>query len=699
MIGISSNSAGVLLLPDQEIGKYSPVDLIDGNSLDADETLYLYAAVQDWEEIEGDDSASIWGTASHNYWLARAVSLIRLAIEGLEKSIEERVLEEVEDILSTHVSSEKVLDHLLIAPLKKPDSPQGLVSVALSHGFSAVASILNELVNQQPLIRKFSEIWLSIPEECFNGLGMSRQDIWIKVVEICSIKKLISASCQDFKSKWDNLMFDLPSPQLRLGINRLGQEFYRRLFPQSKDEVLSPEPLVENSDSLYDYPKRQVSNYELYMRVKKQINAIETAVSQGNDRNANKFLNELMRMQVSSGDENYAVKSLCNIAQKSADNFRLDFERKCLEFALQLRSTDSWTLIQYGDHLKRSGEYEKALEELAKAEMSKTDAENGEVATSSMADVYAQQGEYEKSIDIYKTIPNWDRKAAVRTAIADNYRKMGRIEDAEIAYKELIGLIQEGALEKSTGTEARVLAGMAEIAKRRGHFENAIETYRKILMRNDLDIREVFIYEIGLCNVLKSAGNLDDAYVLVDKIIQDYPFARQARFIRAAILGLLGRPLEGLDYLHEDSGSCSWEEWKQHYFRGLLLFKLKRYADAKPNLVENFSKTIAVGEEKSILRMASALFSLMENKMSEADSILLELPPLSDCQAQYLSLVLKLHVAALKKDLDAANALRGAISNICIVDTRLQQAVKALDEENYPLALECETDAFLALAA
>jgi thioredoxin-like negative regulator of GroEL len=127
--------------------------------------------------------------------------------------------------------------------------------------------------------------------------------------------------------------------------------------------------------------------------------------------------------------------------------------------------------------------------------------------------------------------------------------------------------------------------------------------------------------------------------------------------------------------------------------------KLKRYGDAKKNLVEELPKAIASGEEKAILRMAAALWFLREGQTPEADGILSEIPDLYDCHTEYLSLVLKLHSATQKKDLATMDSLRERIAGLQVVDARLDKAVVALREGNFSLALTYETDALLKLAA
>jgi tetratricopeptide (TPR) repeat protein len=246
---------------------------------------------------------------------------------------------------------------------------------------------------------------------------------------------------------------------------------------------------------------------------------------------------------------------------------------------------------------------------------------------------------------------------------------------------------------------SRAQAGLAEIAKSQGRLENALGIYRGIIHREDIEDRDRIVYRLGLCNVLKLMGEFKQAYTVADEVIQEYPFAMHARFVRGSILGLIGQEAEGLKDLPESSGGRSWQEWVRHYYRGLLLFKLRRYEDAKKNLVEELPKAIAAGEEKAILRMAAALWFLREGKILEVDRILSDIPDLHDCHAQYLSLVLKLHLATRRSDLATTNSLRTRLAGINIKDITLEKAVTALTKGNFALALTYETDALLKLAA
>ena len=696
MIGISSRSAGVLLLPKPGTVEYVVLDVVGGREGDPVEAQYLYSAAQDWEEVEAPAAASLLETARSEYWLARTVSFLRLAIGGLERPLEKRVLEHVEEILGSRVSCEIALDRLLVAPLRDPRSPLAPARSALSYGFSAVASILDELAELQPLLRRLADIWLSLDEATFNHFPEPKEMIWTTVVEKCGMNGLLKAAGRrDFTAKWNLLAFHFSRPRSRSGIGMLGKELPRRLFPEKEEEEKIRDFQTEEAEPKpRDQPEREI-NYEVFERVKKQIAAIAQAVSQGRDEKAEKFLRELIHEQTSfSGGESYAVKSLCNIAQRCADMFRMDFEAICLDKARELNPCDAWALIQYGDHLKRVGDYDEAVTVFGQAEQ----FGESDVARSCVADVYSQQGDYAKAIRAYRAIPNWSDKPKVLSAIADNLRRMGRMQDAQDAYTELINSERQG-LPGFGGSAVRAEAGIAEIAKRQGRLDDALRTYQGILEQGGVDDRDRLVYRLSLCNILKLKEEFVEAYKVVDKIIQEYPFAMHARFLRGSILGLIGRELDGLKDVPENNASRSCQEWLRRYYRGLLLLKLERYEDARKNLVEELPKAIASAEDRNVLRMAASLWFLGKGETPEADGILSEIPDLYDCHAQYLLLVLKLHSATWKQDLATMDSLRARIAGLQVADAKLEKAVVALRKKDFSVALAYETDAFLKLAA
>ena len=696
MIALSSSSAGVLLLQKPGSDKYSVLDIVEGEEKDLIEAQYLYSAAQDWEEIEGIDASSLLMTATREYWLARSVSLIRLAIGGLDDALEKDVLESVDEMLVSRASSGEVLARLLVAPLRNPDSLQTLAQTALTCGFATIASILDELLELQPLLRRFTDLWLGLSPSTFSHFSEPREIIWMMIVEKGDLPQILRSRDRTFfTTKWNLLTFHFSTAQSRSGIQKIGEEICGRLFPNMavEDLTITYKEVDAEADPQIR-PGQRTENHEMFERVKKQVDSIEEAISQGDDVKAEKYLRDLVKDQTSSpGGEGYAVKSLCNIAQRCADMFRSDFEAICLTEARQLAPFDAWTLIQCGDYMKRVGNYDEALKTFKKAE------ELGEsiVAKSSEADVYSHQGEYEKAIHTYKTITDWHDISEVRTGIADNLRKMGCLGDAKSAYIELVELARLGTPGFSE-CGIRAQAGIAEIAKRTGDLDEALNIYKRILEHDRPNDRDRMFYQLGLCNVLKLKENFIEAHSVADEIIQEFPFNVQARFLRASILGLIGREQEGLTDLQESKDSRYSLEWLGRYYGGLLLLKLNRYDDAKRNLVEELPRAIASEDEKVVLRMAAALYYLAKNETFEADQILSTVSDQGDCHAQYLSLVLKLHSATQKEDSDTISSLKEKIAGLQ-VDEKLERAVVALDKRDFAGAITLETEAFLRFAA
>ena len=629
MIGISSNSAGILLFPTSNERKYHILDIITGEEKEPNDVQYIYSAAQDWKEIDGPDKEKILQKAISEYWLSRAVSLFRMALGGLEESLENRVFEHIEELAVGQTNPDKILNRLLIAPLIDPKSPQYLAKKALSNGFSTVASILDELADLQPLLQRFTDIWLNLDDHLFNQFEDQKNLIWRTILDKCSIKAILKTEHRkDFLNEWNLMTFHYSDPKSRSCISNLGNEISASLYP---DQYIDEGVNVTDKDYEIDSDLQnlnELTNFEAFEKVKKQIKAVDLAVSHGKDTKAEKFLRELVESQISyKGGKDHVVKSLCNIAQRSADMFRMDFESKCLNEACRINPSDEWTLIQYGNHLKKIGNYDKALDVFKKVQK----LGHSDVALASIADVYTHQGNFTKAICIYQSIPNWNEKTELLSGIADNLRKMGEFDDARKAYDKLLPI---------TEYPDRIMAGIAEIEKKQGRLEKAKQIYQDILDREDLVKRDQTIYRLALCNVLKLMEQFYEAYNIVDMVLIDFPFFMQARFIRGSLLGIIGRELEGLNDIPESKKTPSWEEWTRWYYRGLILLKLDRYEDARKNLVEELSKTLVVGEEKAILRMAAALWFLSKDKTTEAEEILSQLPNLFDCHVQYLSLVL-----------------------------------------------------------
>ncbi|MDA3822030.1 MAG: hypothetical protein PF450_05380 [Bacteroidales bacterium] len=225
MIGIISASTGALIFPEPGTKKNIVLDLIEGKKQDSNKAQYLYSAAQDWEEVEGPTIEVLLESATEEYRVAKSVSLVRMALGGLKKSLAKRVFQEVEELLDGRISTKKkVLARLLVAPLNTTDILISSTMLALSKGCSTIASLLDELEELQPLLHRFTDIWLGLPESIFENFMEPKEAIWVVVVEKGDIKQLLKAATgKNFTVQWNLLTFCFTSPQSRSGINSLAR--------------------------------------------------------------------------------------------------------------------------------------------------------------------------------------------------------------------------------------------------------------------------------------------------------------------------------------------------------------------------------------------------------------------------------------------------------------------------------------------
>ncbi len=685
-----SNTEGVIVHQDDDWALPTARSLINKPDWSSSELIHLTSVVDDWQII---DDLEFKGTAEDllsSYWRDRATSLSLSLLSGLSDDLSTALYKEIESILQNHVQSKLVVSILCVAPLSDPESAQKQAIGALSDGFGATAALFEALHDLQPLLNRFTDIWLLIPTERFIGLQVKKEETWLDLVYSGFLTELLSIESGDlFLRTWGNYVFSIPKVKDRIIFGSIGKELSERLFP---DIAQTPdiEELVGNSepeqvDDVRLPAETGLSIHEMYLRNMSQVEAIAEAIAKGKERKARRFLNDLISSQQDSSNSIYTVKSLCNIAQQCADMFRTDFERECLLNALKCKKVDGWTLIQWGDHLKRTHQYNKALKAFEKA------AEIGEqrVAPSCIADTWAQQEQYPKAIEMYKSIPNWENDLRVLTSLSDIYRRQGHLDKAELGYNKILEIWPD---------EHRALAGKAEVIKNRGNLPEAFSLYETILSTSSLDEHSSIIYRLAVCHILKLMDEYDKAYRVVDKIVQEYPFIMQARIQRASILGLLDNSLRALADIPESSIPIAYGEWLAQYFKGLLLFKLNRYDEAKLQLVDRLGEALQSGDSDTLVRLAAAFILLSSEEYEEADKILEDVRESSDYFTAYLHRILLLHLSVARDEKSRISDLLMQLQPAIKSSPTVEIIVNTIISKNLRLATSLELELFLKAA-
>ena len=688
MAGIWSPSTGLLL---RDEPRAAPIDIgrPDGHvELHDYEARHCLALVRDWVDVESDLDETVILGLQRQFWLERCTSYARQLLCGVDDSLGDDVVEELETLCQTRVPSQALLNRLLVADLRCSEKPTELAQRALAHGFAAIAGVFDALAESQPLLRRLISTWVSIPDVHFTSLTTARQELWAKLAEQGIMFDLLhSDSTRDFEGRWFGLLNSIPVAD-RVGVHRVGRLLAERLYPEG-EKARVPHSSREEEHRGNEQVRRRPStrrSHGVLETALSQIEAIQHELIAGRDDNAARYLAELIEAQ----EPEYAVLSLCNVASQCRDMFRTDFEKKCYAKALEIKKEDGWLLTQYGAYLKQVGEYAEATEVLTRAVQLASDRQRL-IARCTLADTWAQQGDYAEAEQMYVSLPYWQYNEAVRTAVADVHRHQGLVDQAGADYDDIL---------KEWPNCYRALAGKAEIAKNRGQLAKAKAIYSKLQEEPDVDDRSRRVYGLARVHILKLMNELGQAYKLADTLVRESPFCMHARVMRGSIMGLMGREEEALLDLPSVDRQAAAGEWIQQYVRGLLLLKLERFGDARGQLVERFSSAVRVDADSSdsLLRLAAAHVFLCENDTRQALAYLDGIVTSRDAFHNYVAKVLRLHAAVAMNDQALARQLAEELRPACQADPMIRRATEALVRSDLGEARSAERELLLRAA-
>lgn len=644
--------------------------------------------VDDWESLEAPDRATLLSDAKDLHIRARCLANVESCLGGVSSELEAELLAEVEDILKASGAHRQLLAMLLRAPLVSLDCLEHMIHGCLSGGYGATAAILEQVRELQPHLQRLSDRWLSIPEECFTEVPGGRQEVWrMAVVSEIALQTMQASDFPATEKAWKQLVFDFSSPPERTAMAGIAKAVAQALWPDYVDA--STVALTQDADPEERQQQPAPDGHDArlaYERALKQVDGIADAVSQGHDARARKYLRELVDSQLAYVDgQDHVIKSLCNIAQQCAEMFRTDFEYECLQLALEIRDTDHYALVQLGDHYKRVGDFERAIDTLEKARH----WGGGEVAESCRADVHVQMGDFEEALRIYDGILQGEYSASARMGRADALRRAGRFEEAKVEYDRILG---------HGSDEDRAVAGLAEIAKRRGQLGEARRLYEDMLRYKTLDDKAKWHYELALANVCLRQGDLRAAYELADGAVQERPFARFPRALRAGIAGLLGDAERAIGDLPHLGQAKAFREWVSDYVRGLLLLMLRRFDDAREALVQTVEQRLLDKDADAILRLGAAVcFLRHRGDIERASAILQGVPNMEDAFADAIRDAFAYHVAVALGKADEIARLEKQLASV--EDEGLNDLRAAISRRDWRAAWDLEVRVLLRLAA
>ncbi|MEX2575432.1 MAG: tetratricopeptide repeat protein [Halofilum sp. (in: g-proteobacteria)] len=685
-----SPSTGIGLYGDGPPHAIQAFSLLDGQVFDTERDQQILHLAHDWEEAQESDDDAARREAQKRVYAEYCASVLYATTVVKKSELKVTALKEVEDALVTYLSPAYLVARLTIAPLKEPEVWRKLAANAMSNGFAAAGQVLNEIYDVQPLIRRLAEHWIALPDHLFVSASVARDELWRSMVGSGALLRIARAADRKVVVKeFSTRAFSAKSASERAAMSKIGQELADVLFgppPWVADDM--PNEPEEWRDNEAVRTESGLAPYDAWQRALHEVAAVIRAVGEGNDRKAHKFFGELVDRQLRQDSTyEYVIKSICNIAQDSAVIFRTDFEKHCLERAMEIAPYDPWLLVQVGNHYKRTGRFDEANYYLRRA------AEVGgdeRVARAALADVLAQQGRWSEAIRSYKQIPGWDSDAAVRTAIADNLRRMGSLESAQSEY---LALEAEGL-----GSD-RTAAGRAEIFKQRGKLYEAIELYVSLVEQPDIEDRARWTYRMALAGILKQLGRFPRALEVTEGALQQYPFGMGARVLKASLLALMGDTRGAMEVLPDANRPRAFGEWVASFTHGLLLMRTARFPQARDELIENLGNSVAAEDEKLVLRLAAAVAFLGENDVEGVKSVLSNVHDIGDMYVSYMAVVLEYHNAILSEDAEVAKRLKQKLMEGKDDQPHLWEIIEELDKRNFREAVEKEIEGLLRMAA
>jgi len=691
--GYWSATNGVLIVDSPDRGEATTLFVAPHLDWPADEQRFLLSVCDDWEILEAENHDILLALAKDEYWRSRSVSYALILFDDFSRDLNHDIIVHLEEMLQAMAPSDQVLSRLLVAPLRDSERTLRIVSDALAIGCGGVAALFDSLKDLQPLLNRLTTVWLQLPVEEFAEFS-DRSEIWITAARSGVLLDVLrSTNSASFLSTWNTLAFELTriSPAQRAWITRIGGLLASTVFGrqlQPKWDYLALAKIDASSDESR-VTKSGVGAPISLERILGDVSNVLDTLREGRDSAARRYRDDLVEKQLEAdGDARHAIKSLCNIAQRSAEMFRTDFERECLDIAKTLVPTDPYTLVQLGDHFKRVGKFNEALHTFESARPYTT----GVLVDACIADVWTQQGYFDHAIRLYKQIAHWNAEESIRTAIADNLRRRGDLAAAE---EEYVAIRQEWS------ASFRAQAGSAEVARARGDFERAQGWYESAMgipKTDERDSRLDIYYTLAIARLLKLRGKLSEAYERVDDIIRREPFFMPARILRGSILGLLGKESRGLEDIPQGHFGEAFGEWLAYYHRGLLLLRLDRHREARKQLVDNAAAVRATAEEHVLLRLAAAMAFISEGDMNRAGEMLDIGDDPRDAYVCYLRKVLALHVSIEKKDDARATQLTEQLTPVAGAEGPFGLVFEALRNRAMDRAIRLEIN-LLCMAA
>ena len=486
---------------------------------------------------------------------------LTLTIGGLDSELSDDTrllsIEAAEELLNDDYINNFVKRRLLAFPLPKQADINGAILFSNQTGAKTVYSIFDKVATAQNFIKKLTDICNEVMLRFFDT-DEERENAIRILIGIGFFGDVISSIAFENAEKLDSLIISYGlNPEFKKKVNKgiqilnqikklisseIGLEAEKTRYIRDEKKYKPAKKKTPTIDRIYELittfkkgernrKKEKLSSIEIKEKVDKQIDAIKNLICRGKLLQANKYLYDLIKYNLTYSNREHVAKTLCNIATAAMNYNKFDLASKLIEYAYLLGIEDIVILCTRAELYKLNAQFDQSLAVYNEATNRFPD---DVVVRNGKAEVLKKKGLLHEALVLYdETIDRFPDDAFARCGKAEVLKEKGLLDEALAFYDEMIHRFTDNVIS---------YRGRAEIFKAKGDLDKALEAYEEIIE----NFPEDSISLSGKAEVLKEKGLLDEALTLYNETIERFPYNVFARSGKAEVLkekGLLNQAL------------------------------------------------------------------------------------------------------------------------------------------------------------
>lgn len=492
---------------------------------------YLFAGATDLVELKGLSQEEVRSQLERSSRCDRSLQFFLILLDECEDATTRALAAEcLEEILADYSTYSFLSNRMYMAPLPSNVSIHNVKSL-IKDAFQVLRSLLEKLEKYQGHINSCRKAWEDLSSEMFADKE-ARQIFECALIEAGLFRQFAEAA--DDPDKFDEVRFYALKELGYLTNHReIIQEWSRSFRPKRAQTRVLSETLRGKVKELPEEERpfyKRVSGHDAFENVKKQKLAIVTLIQGGEREKALRYIEQLVASQLKNGGAEFAVKSLCDLAQEAKEVFDHLLQLELARRAVELVPTDGWACGQLGDAYFCLNRYNEAWDFFERA------SQNGEraFAQNGFARILKEQGKFDKALETYEAvISEFPEHVTSWCGRAEVLRDMWQLESALTAYEEAINRFPDQRVPR---------CGRAAVLKEMGRLDEALSMYQATIR----ELGDNPVPHAGQADVLMNMGRLEEALEAYERTIERFPREVVPRCGRAQVLKEMGRLEEAL---------------------------------------------------------------------------------------------------------------------------------------------------------